>query len=110
MQSLSVCTDDYNAGIQAVLTKYASDVKLNYSNTRGFSGWLSGKESTCNAGDTDLISRSGRSPGEGKGNPLQHSCLETRTDRGAWWATVHRVTESQTLLKQFSTAQHIVDL
>ena len=89
MQSLSVCTDDYNAGIQAVLTKYASDVKLNYSNTRGFSGWLSGKESTCNAGDTDLISRSGRSPGEGDGNPLWYSCLGNPMDRGACRATVH---------------------
>ena len=45
MQSMSACTDDHNAGIQAVLTKYASDVKLNYSNTCGFSGFLSGKES-----------------------------------------------------------------
>ena len=34
--------------------------------------------------------------GEGNGNPLQYSCLETPIDRGAWWATVHRVTKSQT--------------
>jgi len=39
---------------------------------------------------------SGRSPGGGHGNPLQYSCLENPTDRGAWWATVHRVAESQT--------------
>ena len=93
MQSMSVCTDD-NAGIQAVLTEYAGDAKLNYSNTCGFSGWLSSKESTCNAGDTDLISGSGRSTGEGNGNPLQYSCLENRMDRGAWQATVHGVAES----------------
>ena len=36
-----------------------------------------------------LITGSGRSPGEGNGNPLQHSCLENSPDRGAWWATVH---------------------
>ena len=89
---MSACTDDHNAGIQAVLTKYASDVKLNYSNTCGFSGWLSGKESTCNAGDTDLISGSGISIGEGNGNPLQYSCLENRMDTGGWWATIHGVT------------------
>jgi len=58
-----------------------------------------GKESTCNAGDTGdvgSIPRLGRSPGEGQGNPLQYSCLENLRDRGAWRATVHRVTESDT--------------
>ena len=38
----------------------------------------------------------GRSPGEGHGNPLPYSCLENPMDRGTWWATVHRVTESDT--------------
>ena len=37
-----------------------------------------------------------RCPGEGNGNPLQYSCLENATDRGAWWATVHGITKSQT--------------
>ena len=41
------------------------------------------------ARDTGLIPGSGRSPGEGNGNPLQYSCLEKPMDRGAWWATVH---------------------
>ena len=45
---------------------------------------LSGKESTCDAGDTGLIPESGRSPGGGHGNPLLYSCLEHPTDRGAW--------------------------
>jgi len=40
------------------------------------------------------IPGSGRSPGGGCGNPLQYSCLENPMDRGAWWAMVHRVTES----------------
>ena len=38
-------------------------------------------------GDTGSIPRSGRSPGEGNGNPLQYSCLENPMDRGGWWAT-----------------------
>ena len=44
-------------------------------------------------GDAGLIPGSGRSPGEGHGNPLQSSCLENPMDRGAWWATVHGVME-----------------
>ena len=45
----------------------------------------------------DLVStpESGRSPGEGNGNPLQYSYLENLMDRGAWWATAHRVAESE---------------
>ena len=53
-----------------------------------------GKESACNAGDLGLISGPRRSPGEGNRNPLQYSCLGNPMDRGAWWATVHRVEES----------------
>ena len=48
--------------------------------------------------DTDLIPGLGRSPGGGHDNPLQYSCLENPRDRGAWWATVHRVTKSRTQL------------
>ena len=44
----------------------------------------------------DLIPGSGRSPGGGHENSLQHSCLENHIDRGAWWATHHRVSLSQT--------------
>ena len=63
----------------------------------GFPWWLNGKESACNAGatgDSGSIPESRRSPGGGHGNPLQYSCLENPMDRGAWQATVHRVTES----------------
>ena len=49
--------------------------------------------------DMALIPGLGRSPGEGNGNPLQYSCLENLMDRGAWRATVHGVTKSQTQLK-----------
>ena len=55
----------------------------------GLPWWPKGKESACNAGDGYSVSELGRSPGEGNGNPLQYSCLENATDRGAWWATVH---------------------
>ena len=54
------------------------------------------KNPTASAGDVGSIPGSGRSPGEGDGNPLHYSCLETPIDRGAWQATVHRVSKSQT--------------
>ena len=60
-------------------------------------GGASGKEPACNAGGirgTGSIPGSGSSPGEGNGNPLQYSYLENLMDRGAWWATVHGVAES----------------
>ena len=44
-----------------------------------------------------------RSLGGGNGNPLQYSCLENPTDRGAWWAAVHRAAKDWTLLKQLGT-------
>ena len=53
----------------------------------------------ANAGDArdvGSIPIQGRSPGEGNDRPLQYSCLENPMDRGAWWATVHEVTESDT--------------
>ena len=50
-----------------------------------------GKASACNVGDLGSISGSGRSPGEGNGNPLQYSCLENPMDGGTWWAIVHEV-------------------
>ena len=56
------------------------------------------KSLPANAGDiidVGSIPRSGRSPGEGNGNPLQYPCLENSINRGAWWATVHGVTKSQ---------------
>ena len=67
-----------------------------------FPGGSDGKASAYNAGDPGLIPGSGRSLGEGNGNPLQYSCLENSMDRGAWWATVHRVTKSQIRLSDFT--------
>ena len=61
----------------------------------GFSGGASGKEPACqcrNIWDAGSIPGSGRLPGGGNGNPLQHSYLENFMERGAWWAAVHGVT------------------
>ena len=63
----------------------------------GFPGGSDGKELTCSAGDPGLIPESGRSPGEGNGNLLQYSYLESSMDRGAWQVTVYGVM-SQTRL------------
>ena len=58
--------------------------------------WLIGKESACNAKDVGLIHESGKSPGEGNGNPLQSSCLENPMNRGALWTAVLGVAKSRT--------------
>ena len=71
----------------------------------GLPKWLRGKESTCNAqdaGDMGSIPGLGTSPGGRQGNPLQNSCLENHTHKGAWRATVHGVTNSRTRLKRLS--------
>ena len=60
----------------------------------GFPGDSYSKESACNAGDPGSIPGSGRSPGEGNGNPLQYSCLENAMHRGAWQILVHGVAKS----------------
>ena len=65
----------------------------------GFLGGSDRKEPACNAGDLGLIPGSGSSPREGNVNPLQYSCLENPKLRGAWQATEHGVTKSQTRLE-----------
>ena len=69
-----------------------------HSSILGFLSDSDGKESTLNAGGLGSIPGSGRSLGGGYGNMLQYSCLENSMYRGAWWATVHGVVESQTQL------------
>ena len=73
------------------LTNFLLVVILQYM---GFRGGSAGKESACNVGDLGLIPGLGRSPGEGKGHPLQYSCLENSMDY-----IVHGVAQSQTRLK-----------
>ena len=70
-------------------------------------GGSNGKEPACwcrlDARTAGLVRGSGGSPGGMHSSPLQYACLESPVDRGAWWATVHRVTESRTWLKWLST-------
>ena len=77
---------------------------------QGFPGGLEGKASTCNEGDPGSIPESGRSPGEGNGNPLQYSCLENPIDGGAWEAAVHGVVKSWTWLSRFTSLHFWEDL
>ena len=90
----------HNLTVTSVLQKGREKRKESVS--RGLPGWLSGEESACDAGatgDTGSIPESSRPPGGGHGDPPQYSCLENPMDRGACWATVHRVTKSRTRLK-----------
>ena len=66
----------------------------------GFPGGSNGKASACNAEDPGSIPGSGKSLGEGNGNPLQDSCLGNPMDRQTWGPTVHGVTKSQTQLSK----------
>ena len=70
-----------------VVSKVCTYVKV-------FPGGSEVKASACSAGDLGLIPESGRSPGEGNGNPLQYSFLENPMDVGAWQATVHGISKS----------------
>ena len=68
------------------------------------------KNPPANAGDVGLILGLGRSPGGGHGNPLQCSCLENSMDKGAWRATVHKGTESQTRLSNYAHKEKLENL
>ena len=64
---------------------------LRYRHGKGFPGGLVVKHLPANAGGTGSVPESGRSPGAGNRNPLQYSCPENLTDRGAWRAIAHGV-------------------
>ena len=70
-----------------------------------FLGGSEVKASACHVGGLGSIPGSGRSPGEGNGNPLQYPCLEKPMGGGAWWATVHGVAKSPTRLSDFTFTQ-----
>ena len=80
-------------------------IKL-YPSGLSFPGGSEVKASAWNEGDPGSIPGSGRSPGEGNGNPLQHSCLENPMEGGAWCATVHGVPKSRTRLSDFTFTFH----
>ena len=69
---------------------------------KDFPGGSDGKASAYNVEDPGSMPGSGRSPGEGNGNPFQYSCLENPMDGGAWRAAVHRVAKSWTQLSDFT--------
>ena len=75
----------------------------------GLPRWLSGKESTCNAGDVSSIPGLERSLEEKNGNPLQYSCPGNPMDRGAWRVTVHGVAkESDTTLSRTKGTENLI--
>ena len=69
---------------------------------RGFPGGSEVKASAHNVGNPGSIPGSGRSPGEGNGNPFHYSLLENPMEGGAWQATVHKVAKGQTVLSDFT--------
>ena len=80
-----------------LIAKFNEYFTVDYGSGKGLPWWFEDKE--INAGDirdVDLIPGSERSHKGGNGNLLQYSCLENSMDRGAWWATVHRVPKSWT--------------
>ena len=94
-------TPDSNVNlIQKILNRHTQSMFHPLSlHPGGFPTGSDGKESTCNAGDLGSIPGSERSPGGGKDNPFQYSCLGNPMERGAWWATVHGVAKSLTGLR-----------
>ena len=69
-----------------------------------------GEGPACNARDLGSIPELGKSPGEGKGYPLQYSGLENSTDRGAWWAAFHGVAKELEMTEHTRTHTHTVAL
>ena len=91
------------------VTLYRRQGSLNkVYNVITFPGSSDCKESACNVGDPGSSPGLGRSSGEGNGNPLQYSCLDNPMDGGAWQATVHGVTKSQTRLSDFTFFHNVI--
>ena len=89
----------YRNFCESLMVEIEKNERINkhYANVyMDFPGGSEVKASACNAGELGSIPGLGRSPGERNGNPLQYACLENPMDRGAWRATVHRVSKSWT--------------
>ena len=76
----------------------------------GFPGGSDSQESACNAEDLGSTPGSGRSPGEGNGDPPQYSCLENSLDRGAWQARVRGACKELNMTEQLTQAQHVLSI
>ena len=98
-----------NPGIELGSPSLQADIILYCFIYFGIHWWLSNKELACEAGDKYSIPVWGRSPGGGRGNLLQYSCLENPIHRGTWRATVYEVAKSGThLQKQHAHALYII--
>ena len=103
LEKLQQCAQDWKRSVFIPIPKKGNAKECSNYHTialisrasKDFPGGSDGKVSAYNAGDLGSIPGSGRSPGEGNGNPLQYSCLENPMDGGAWWATVHGVTKNR---------------
>ena len=84
------------ASSSKALAAHCTWLEFNNRTLWSFPGGSDGKESACDAGEPYSTPGSGRSPGQGNGNPIRDFCLKNPMDRGAWRATVHRVANSQT--------------
>ena len=94
-----ISSKDVSGGARGAKTPEGGDL-ASARGGRWLPRWLGVKNPPANAGDTGSIPGSGRSPGGGKGNPLQYSSLKNSIDRGAWRPTVHGVTKGQTGLSE----------
>ena len=97
------CDHGWVSSLQTFFSSFAIlflplNFQLNYHFIRSFPHGSAVKKLWVNVRDASSIPGWARSPGEGNSNPLQYFCLENPMDRGAWQATVHRVTKSQTRL------------
>ena len=92
--------------LTTVRNKYYIATQYTYVGFPGGSVVKNPPASAGNTGDASSIPGSGRSPGGGNGNPLQYSFLENPMDRGAWQATVHGITKSQTWLGDWTQSTH----
>ena len=113
LQSLSTVTQlpSTNTIIIIHLFEYFQRNSMHLQAYIGFPCSSVGKEFACNAGHLGSIPGLERSLGEGNGNPLQYSCLENPTERGAWWVTVHgvtRVTHNLATTDQTRQDKHII--
>ena len=93
---------DYSNMVMEITLRKEHEIKTIYYTYIWCSIWISGKEYTCQCSTHRFKPWVGRSPGEGNGNPLQYSCLENPTDRGAWWATIHGVAKRRTWLSNWA--------